>query len=127
VNSRQTTLSARVKRGHGLNADRRTGEQFLHRHANVGIYFRNLYRIVKFVHENEVGDKFSLTGLLRAQLSDDELLLIFYNGLSEHGKKFKPLMERYALLEHLNVSRLFTRESTGFYDMGAFGLPTAAP
>lgn len=106
--------------GHGRLADGATGDIFLRNNPNLGIYFRNLYRIYKFVDETEVGDKFDLTGLLRAQLSEHELALLFYNGLSSSGGEFKKLMERYAMFEHLTMKSLFTRESTAFYEPEAF-------
>lgn len=64
-------------------------------------YFRNLYQIIKFIDSSPVADKRRYTSLVRAQLSPDELLLLFYDGVSPLGEKFKPLIERYGLLEHL--------------------------
>jgi len=49
--------------------------------SKVGHYFRNLYHIVKFVHNSEVDDRDLFVGVVRAQLSADELVLLFYNGL----------------------------------------------
>ncbi|MCB0738292.1 MAG: hypothetical protein KDC92_12315 [Bacteroidetes bacterium] len=44
--------------------------------------------------------------MARAQLSDYELLILFYNCLCEYGGKFKPYVERYALLKSLPVGDL---------------------
>ena len=112
--------TAANEHGYGRIADGAAGDLFLKNNPNLGIYFRNLYRIYKYVDENDVGDKFDLTGLLRAQLSEHELALLFYNGLSASGSEFKILMERYAMFEHLTMASLFTRESTGFYEPAAF-------
>lgn len=77
--------------------------------ANVGHYFRTLYNIVKFIDESTVRNKQTYTNLLRAQLSSNELLLLFYNCLSEKGnRKFKPLVERYALLENMPDNKLLS-------------------
>ena len=60
--------------------------------SNVGHYFRTLYNIVKFVDTSKARDKHTYINLLRAQLSSNELLLLFYNCLSDKGnKRFKPL------------------------------------
>lgn len=68
--------------------------------AVLGHYFRLLYNLVKFVDAAPNIDKRFYTNLLRAQLSSSELLLIFYNCLSSMGRdKFKPLVEKYALLK----------------------------
>jgi hypothetical protein len=44
--------------------------------------------------------------LARAQLSKYELLFLLYNCLTEYGKGFKPLVEEFGLLEHLDRKSL---------------------
>ena len=56
--------------------------------------------------ESKVAKKKDYTGILRAQLSSYELALLFYNALHPMGAKVKPLVERYAMLENLNVGLL---------------------
>jgi hypothetical protein len=80
--------------------------------SQVGHYFRNLYHIVRFVHETEfltASQKRLYTRLVRAQLSSYELVLLFYNCLAVGlGKEdFKPLVEEYSLLKNLPLSLLF--------------------
>jgi len=80
-----------------------------HEQANVGHYFRTLYNIVKFIDDSTMRDKQTYTNLLRAQLSSNELLLLFYNCLSEKGnRRFKPLVEKYALLENMPYNQLLS-------------------
>jgi hypothetical protein len=68
----------------------------------VGHYFRLLYNIVKFVDRSQIANKKFYTNLVRAQLSADELTLLFWNCLSKWGReKFKPLIEEYSLLKTL--------------------------
>lgn len=65
----------------------------------IGHYFRNLYHIFKFIRGSAVADKRRYAAIVRAQLSVSELHLLFYAGLSEHGReKFRPLIEEYELL-----------------------------
>lgn len=72
------------------------------RQRDLGHYFRLLYHIVKFVDRSDVANKKFYTNLVRAQLSSDELKLLFFNCLSPLGnEKFKKLIERYALLKTL--------------------------
>ena len=73
---------------------------------DVGHYFRNFYRILKFVDDSEVTNKTEYTGILRAQLSSFELVLLFYNALHPVGAKLKPFIERYAILENLDLKLL---------------------
>ena len=98
-------------------------ESFYDDHSHeLGHYFRNIYRIMKFINESGVSNKSEYSGILRAQLSNPELALLFYNGLSRRGDKLKPLAETYALFENLEPSQLIKKaEDSKFYDRNAFG------
>ena len=103
----------------------------------VGHYFRNLYNFVKFVDQEsdfpkDHKDKKFYTNLIRAQLSSDELGLLFYNCLSNRGAKFKVLVEKYALLEDMDFKKLVQElgedyivtpdeEHKSLYDESAYG------
>ncbi|RPK31443.1 putative phage abortive infection protein [Paenibacillus xylanexedens] len=74
-------------------------------HAVMGHYFRNLYHIVRFIHETEEinnNEKYSYIRILRAQLSSYEIVLLAYNGLSEKGANFKEYINLYLLLDNLD-------------------------
>lgn len=67
----------------------------------IGHYYRNLYRIVRLIqdekfdtdHEKNKIEKRKYRGILRAQLSSFELLMIFYNVVySKKGEKFKEIL-----------------------------------
>jgi hypothetical protein len=77
----------------------------------LGHYFRNLYRIIKFFDQSSIVDKKFYTDIVRAQISNQELMLLFYNCLSAHGiEKFKPLVEKYSLLNNLPPTELINPE-----------------
>ena len=91
--------------------------------SDLGHYFRNLYRIVKFVDQSNLtlAQKYSYTSIVRAQLSNSELVLLFYNCLSPLvSKKFKPLIQRNALLKNLSNTDLAHPSHYGRYDHSAF-------
>jgi hypothetical protein len=91
------------------------------RQSYVGHYFRTLYNIVKFIDTSAVEDKQIYINLLRAQLSSIELNLLFYNCLSDYGNlKFKPLVERYGLLENMRRSDLIDQQHAKLYKETAF-------
>ncbi|WP_242321381.1 putative phage abortive infection protein [Bacillus cereus group sp. BfR-BA-01312] len=86
-----------------MELKREAYESLYKKHENIiGHYYRNLYRIVKLIQnttfnkeskkrDNE--EKRMYRGILRAQLSSFELLMLFYNiSYSEKGKKFKELV-----------------------------------
>ena len=75
-------------------------------------YFRHLYRIFKYIDESQLIDdteRYSYSCIVRAQLSDYELLLLFYNALTidDNGAfKFKHLIEKYAIFNNIRKSML---------------------
>lgn len=96
---------------------------FYERHqSDLGHYFRNLYHIFKFIHNSDIPEKTRYTSLARAQLSNDELFLLFYNSISTNGKKkFKPLVEEYHLLKNLNSSTIINWDlHSKYYSKCAF-------
>lgn len=78
-------------------------------------YFRYLYRILKHIDESELLGKLDepekereyYAHLLRAQLSNYELLMLFYNGLlGENPQTIKTLIEKYAMFNNLRAWEL---------------------
>lgn len=103
------------------DVDRVYLEFYRNHDSELGHYFRNLYNVVKFVDESELGNKRLYTNLIRAQLSTYEVQLLFYNALSEMGReKFKPLIERYALLKAFDLTQLAHPDHQSFYSGDAF-------
>ena len=46
------------------------------------------------------------SGILRAQLSSYELLMIFYNCLAKQGEKLKEYVIKYEILKHMDKNLL---------------------
>lgn len=101
--------------------------------SDLGHYFRNVYRIIKLVDETKFSDDenvnykiaYSYTSILRAQLSDYELVLLCFNGLSKYGsQKLKPLLEKYAMLKNLKIDLLHYDKVSQSYKNGAYRKPT---
>ena len=92
---------------------------------SINYYFGHLYNTVKFVDQHkfikEFEDKKSYTNLIRAQLSRNELGLLFYDCLSDRGAEFKCLVEKYALLEDINFEGLLEPEHRSLYSEKAYG------
>lgn len=78
----------------------------------LGHYFRMLYNVIKFIDISDLTDKekFLYSKFARAQLSEYELLIIFYNCLSDEGEKFKWLIEKYTLLKMITDNNLLDKE-----------------
>lgn len=92
----------------------------------LGHYFRTLYNLFKFVDVSLMTDveKRMYTKIIRAQLSNGEVMLLYLNGLSQFGKeRFKPYLEKYAVLKNVDTTHeLYLRANTRHdYDDAAFG------
>lgn len=83
----------------------------------LGHYFRYVYNIIKYVDTSNSAneeEKIRLTNLLQAQLSSDEMGLIFYNAIFNDKakkkltgeRKFLELLEKYKLLENIDDKSL---------------------
>jgi len=99
------------------------GFELLYKHwrTDLGHYFRSLYNIIKFVNAAEIIDRRLYTNLVRAQMSDQETLILFYNCLTHRGAKFYPLVERFALLKHLDPRDLCMPDHKRLYNDSAYG------
>lgn len=91
----------------------------------TGYFFRSLFNLIAFVDRFETSntefDKAIYTKLIRAQLSMGEILLIFYNCISDLGaEKFKPLVEKYSLLKGIDENLLLHQSHKDLYDKKAY-------
>ena len=71
-------------------------------------YFRTVYHIFKFIHKSHLLDNDSkqfYASIFRAQLSSDELFLIFYNSIQDNlgYPKMLYLMKRFEVLENFDL------------------------
>ena len=90
-------------------------------------YFRHLYRIFKYINDSpliEDKDKYPYACIVRAQLSDYELIVLFYNALNVEDKgelKFKSLIETYAVFNNIRADLLARGdEDYKLYNDGAY-------
>lgn len=89
---------------------------------DLGHYFRHLYNVVKLIDESGVANPQRYANVVRAQLSTYESLLLFYNCLHRKGRrKFRPLVEKYGLLESVSFEALLSNDDVRSYDLSAFG------
>jgi len=79
----------------------------------IGHYFRNLYHIIRIIDKAPIADneKKDFVKIVVAQLSMNELLLLFYNCFVSQGKeRFKPLVIKYGMLENMDRRWLLHHE-----------------
>ena len=102
----------------------------------LGHYFRNLDHIVKYIENSRHSEIISESdaqdyiNLLLSYLNDDELILLFFNGLSTYGTKFKIFIEKYSMLENLSFAGIAGANANELklgcgifklYDVSAYG------
>lgn len=90
--------------------------------SDLGHFFRHLYHIVKFVDKNpfftSVIDnpnflqKADYIKILRAQLSNSEIVLLALNGLTKQGERFKKYINEYELLVNINLEQELPEDYT---------------
>lgn len=77
---------------------------------NLGHYFRFLYNIFRYIDESDVSeeDKVEYSKIVRAQISNYELLLLFYNIMHTEGMRFVKYVEQYQLFDNLPINELIS-------------------
>lgn len=75
-------------------------------------YFRFLYNIFRFISDSkmESKDKTLYSRLARAQISNQELYILFYNALTKRGGKFKKYIVEFELMDNLHPNELYAVE-----------------
>ncbi|MBA1294427.1 hypothetical protein G7025_13770 [Pseudomonas lurida] len=89
--------------------------------ADLGLYFRSLYSVFRFVHSCEHKDRAQFGLVVRSLLSDYELIVLFYNSLSPRGEKFKRFIYEFALFDNLEIDLLLRNEDINLFEFQAYG------
>lgn len=116
--------TTRGKSSYHAEFDKEAFLQFYRLHGAVfGHYLRNVYQIFKFIDASGLDycGRQELIGFLRAQLSNDELGLIYYYGASNRGHLAKPLFEKYHAFRNFIKSSLKDPKSFWDYELDAWG------
>lgn len=101
-----------------------TWDEIVDKYRNdLNHYFRFMYHIVKFVHESDMDNKYFYVRLLRAMLSEAEIVLLGLNcEYSEGRSRFYPLIKEYAMLHNISPISMRTWFNTTDLDSEAFEL-----
>lgn len=89
--------------------------------SDLSHYFRVLYNILRYIDSSQFNDDI-YPKIVRAQLSDQELFVIFYNCLSPIGYNFGRYASKFRLFDNLNAADLLHPGHIEFAPEGAFGL-----
>ncbi|BAK71957.1 putative phage abortive infection protein [Arcobacter sp. L] len=87
----------------------------------TGVYFGQIYQILKFIDKSNLQNKQRYINIFRAQFTKDELEFLFYHCLGNIGKRrFKKLVEYYEFFEHIILNEYIEKQLLE-YDKKAFG------
>lgn len=81
------------------------------RQQDLGHYFRFLYNMFKFISEAELNadEKRKYGNIVRAQLSNYELAILFYNCIYKEGRSFEKYAIEFKLFDNM-PRRMFIRD-----------------
>lgn len=82
-------------------------------------YFRYLYSVISFIDENSLDDRY--IKILKSQLSDYELAVIFYASVSDIGKDYQKYIEKYALFDNLPGKLILQKNHKDIFSPSAYG------
>lgn len=90
--------------------------------TSLSSYFRNLYNAVKLIDSDEYltkAEKKQYIKILRAQLSNPELYVFFFNIVSRFGKKWKEnrYLETYELIKNIPLDYLGDYNPKDYFSM----------
>lgn len=86
-------------------------------------YFRHMYRIFKYIDDSYLIDdneRYEYACIVRSQLSSYELIILFYNSLTNGRAKLKPLLEKYSIFNNLREDLLAKPDDKSLYTEKAF-------
>ncbi|KQN32370.1 hypothetical protein ASE92_17340 [Pedobacter sp. Leaf41] len=97
-------------------------------HAELGHYFRYLYNLLQFTLKNRKpqNDHVEYINLIQAQLSNNELALLYYNVLSDKGLNrnkeynFFNILDEYNFFENIDQNSLIKRSHHVLYPSTKF-------
>ena len=70
-------------------------------------YYRTLYNIYRYLDESKFSDNVYYNRIIRSQIPDHALIILFYSSLEQRGLKFQKYITRYAILDNLPRELLF--------------------
>lgn len=88
----------------------------------LSAYFRNMYNAIKLVDREDnftKDEKYELIKIYRAQLSNPELYILFFNVISPFGKKWREMnfVKKYNLVKNIPHDYLDSYDAKKYFDI----------
>ena len=84
------------------------GDVYKNMRHHIGSMFRTLFRLLIWIDAQpsnilNTQKKWEYIKIVRAQVSDIELIYLYLNGHTEQGKKFAKIINKYAIFDNLDI------------------------
>lgn len=89
--------------------------------GDLGLYFRSLYSVFKFIERDKYIDKAHFSRVVRSLISDFELVFLYYNCLSPRGESFQRFATMYELFDNIDVDLLLDKKHVLYMHVESFG------
>lgn len=90
---------------------------------NLTGYLRNIHNIFKYLDDSTVKNLDIYLSIFFSQVSKIEHAILFYYGLSDHGRTIKPYFEKYSFFEEIDKSMLINHSyQLCLYEINAYGI-----
>ncbi|WP_407478703.1 putative phage abortive infection protein [Elizabethkingia anophelis] len=105
--------------------------EYISNKAELAMYFMALYRLFKIIeecHHLDGSEKTYYHKIIRALISKDELIVLYYNYHSDFGKKPLPIALKYDYFKHLEtLSKIEFNKTFAFSDKEVIGISKILP
>lgn len=109
-----------VEDGDELGASQQLNQTLDQLSLMLAPYFRTLYNIYRFLDESPYADVVYYNRIIRAQIPDHGMAVLFYNSLTARGRKFQRYMVKFSILDNMPRDLLFNPHHAAILD----SLPT---
>ncbi|EPC6045128.1 putative phage abortive infection protein [Serratia marcescens] len=107
----------------GSNAANAYNSFYKERQRDLAHYYRMVYHIFKFIDESGFDERIrtKYANIMRAQLSNYELLMLFYNCIGKYGANMEKYAIRYKIFDNMPIDELIFNGHKYLVDPRAFG------
>ncbi|WP_159445175.1 putative phage abortive infection protein [Filimonas lacunae] len=93
-----------------LNLDIKVYRRFEGHSSQLGTYLRHLFQTAHYIttskHDISVEDRYELMKILRAQLSVEEQMLLYYNAYAMYDKEWYQIFTKYRLIKNIHLPNI---------------------
>lgn len=90
------------------------------RSYDLNSYYRTVFFLFEYIDISDIDDKERYAKLIRGIFSDQEVALIGINAMTKYGQNFKPLINKYGILNNIPENSIIANYLRARFEDGAF-------